>query len=151
MKRTALISIVIVLILLGVGVVWALTKESASTDLQSPNETNTTTNTPQPNEQTSEEEAEMPPANNAVITYTDTGFTPQVITVATSSTITIKNESSKPLDFASDEHPSHTENSELNIGAVQPGSSQTVTVTTAGTWGYHNHLSANDTGRIITE
>ncbi|HYH36222.1 MAG TPA: cupredoxin domain-containing protein, partial [Candidatus Saccharimonadales bacterium] len=87
----------------------------------------------------------------ATITYTDDGFSPAKITVKTGTTVTIRNESSNALQFDSDPHPAHTDNEELNINNVPTGGSETFTVKRTGTFGYHNHLNASDTGTIVVE
>jgi plastocyanin len=88
---------------------------------------------------------------SATITYTDNGFEPGSVTVKVGDTIAIKNNSSSNLQFESDPHPVHTDDPELNVGSVAPGSSMSFKVTTKGTHGYHNHLNPNQRGTIITE
>lgn len=88
-------------------------------------------------------------SETATITYTDNGFAPATITVKSGTTVTVKNASSNSLQFDSDPHPQHTNNKELNVDDVPPGSSQTFVADTKGTFGYHNHLNASDTGTII--
>lgn len=90
-------------------------------------------------------------ASGAVITYNDNGFTPSSSTVSSGTTVTIKNDSSSSLQFSSDDHPTHTKNPELNAATIEPGQTQTITVTKKGTNGYHNHLDASDTGTIIVQ
>ncbi len=90
-------------------------------------------------------------SSGAVITYTDNGFSPSTSTVSSGTTITIKNDSTKSLQFASSDHPTHTKNPELNGATIEPGQTQTITVTKKGTNGYHNHLNASDTGTIIVQ
>lgn len=90
-------------------------------------------------------------SSGAVITYTDSGFSPSSSTVSSGTTITIKNDSTKSLQFASSDHPTHTKNPELNGATIEPGQTQTITVTKKGTNGYHNHLNASDTGTIIVQ
>jgi plastocyanin len=87
----------------------------------------------------------------ATITYTDEGFNPDSLTVKVGNTITIKNSSTGNLQFSSDNHPSHTENVELNQTELAPDQSQNITLTKQGTWGYHNHLDPSKTGTIIVE
>ena len=85
----------------------------------------------------------------ATITYSDGGFSPSKVTVKSGETIAIKNTSSGDMQFDSDPHPVHTDDEELNAGAVAPGQTVTFTVTTTGTYGYHNHLNPSDTGTIV--
>lgn len=87
----------------------------------------------------------------ATITYTDSGYAPETITVKSGQTIAIKNESSTQTQFDSDPHPIHTTNAELNVEIIEPGEVKTFTVTKTGTFGYHNHLNPSQTGTIIIE
>lgn len=84
----------------------------------------------------------------ATITFTDSGFSPAVTTVKVGDTIQVTNNSSQPLQFDSNPHPAHTDETELNIGEVAPGESRTFTVTKAGHWGFHDHLDASLTGTL---
>lgn len=90
-------------------------------------------------------------AGQAVITYTDEGFSPATLTVTAGTTVTITNESSEDLDFSSDKHPIHTDNTELNQNTLPSGDSETFRVTNAGTWGYHNHLNPDRKGTIVVK
>jgi plastocyanin len=86
-----------------------------------------------------------------VITYTDEGFSPSVLIVDAGQTITIENESSRDLQFSSDQHPTHTQNEELNAEILPPGETQTLRLDERGTWGYHDHLNPGETGEVIVE
>lgn len=88
---------------------------------------------------------------SATITYSDSGFAPETVTVKSGQTIAIKNESSTDVQFDSDPHPIHTTNEELNVEIIEPGQVKTFTVTKSGTFGYHNHLNASQTGTIVIE
>jgi plastocyanin len=94
--------------------------------------------------------ANQTPAAN-VITYTNNGFAPAGLSVKSGSEVTVKNDSSQPLQFDSDPHPAHTDDPELNVGLVPPGQNVTFKVTTTGNHGYHNHLIPGDTGTLIVE
>lgn len=87
----------------------------------------------------------------ATITFTDNGFSPALVTVKSGDTIRITNKSSQPIQFDSDPHPAHTDDTELNVGSVDAGASQTFVLTNKGNWGYHDHLSPGFTGRINVE
>ena len=85
----------------------------------------------------------------ATITYSNNGFNPSKTTVKAGDIVAIKNTSSGNMQFDSDPHPVHTDDEELNAGAVAPGQTVTFTVTTKGTFGYHNHLNPSDKGTIV--
>lgn len=82
------------------------------------------------------------------ITYTDSGFSPEMLTVKKGSMIKINNQSSGPLQFSSDDHPTHTKDTELNMSSMAAGEEMTLEVTKVGTWGYHNHLKSQDKGSL---
>jgi plastocyanin len=155
MKKQWIVAVaVFALVLVGVGA-WALTKddgaETSTTSQSSASSTSPSdTSTPQ-NENGQQNTTEENAPTDVVITYTDDGFTPASVTVKAGTPITVKNESTKVLEFASDDHPDHTDNSELNIGDVPQGSSKTLIINTTGTWGYHNHEHDDDSGRIVVE
>lgn len=98
--------------------------------------------------------AESPDATKTVaatITYTDNGFTPATTTVKSGDTVKIINNSSEELQMDSDPHPAHTDDTELNVGIVSPGSSRTFVLKTKGNWGFHNHLNPGNTARVDVE
>ncbi len=96
-------------------------------------------------------ETEAPAADATVITYTNNGFSPDTVTVRVGSTVTVKNDSSRDVQFSSDSHPTHTINSELNLPVIGPGQSRSFVVERTGTYGYHDHLDSTRTGTIIVE
>lgn len=86
---------------------------------------------------------------NVTITYTDKGFLPASYMIKTGGTVTVINQSSRDLEFSSNNHPAHTDEAELNMDTLAPGKSGTFTVTKVGTWGFHNHLTPDDTGSLM--
>lgn len=148
MKKTIVVLGIIVAVLVVGGAAWALTKDKDKTD------SNTNTGSTTPAADSSGVIDSAPPTDGsesaAVITYTDDGFSPVTLTVKAGTVVTVKNESSSTLDFASDDHPTHKINSDLNVGDIEPGKSATFTAK-VGTWGYHNHLNANDAGTLTVE
>jgi len=95
--------------------------------------------------------AESSSQATATITYSDSGFSPSLTTVKAGDTVAIKNTSSGDLQFDSDPHPVHTDDTELNVGTVAPGQTATFTVTTKGTFGFHNHLNPGDKASITIQ
>lgn len=134
-----------VLVLLG-GAIWAVMamRPQASTD------SNTGSDQPVNNNQ-SNASSNTSTASGVEIIYTDQGFSPEALTVKAGTTVKIINKSSSPLEFSSDDHPTHTKHPEYNMDTIAAGSEGLLEVKTTGTWGYHNHLKARDTGKIIVE
>jgi plastocyanin len=88
---------------------------------------------------------------SGTITYTDDGFSPAKLKIKAGSTLLVTNQSSSSLEFSSGNHPDHMADPELNMPEIKPGQDETLKLTRAGTWMYHNHLSASDTGTLIVE
>lgn len=87
----------------------------------------------------------------ATITYDGSSFSPSSITVKSGDKVEIKNTSSSDVQFQSNPHPIHTDDTDLNVGVVGPGQSSTFTVTKTGTFGYHNHLDPSQGGSITIQ
>jgi len=87
----------------------------------------------------------------ATITYSKSGFSPATVTVKSGDTVAIKNATTEDMQLASNPHPVHTDDTDLNVGSVAPGQTKTFTVTKKGSFGYHNHVDPSDTGKIVIE
>lgn len=100
------------------------------------------------------------------VVYTDNGFAPEVIEITQGDTVTFQNDSSRDFWPASNVHPTHTLYPGSSIAkcntdeepsifdackGIAPGEAYSFTFNEAGTWGYHNHLQANFTGKIIVD
>ncbi len=85
------------------------------------------------------------------ITYVNGQFSPSSLTIKAGETVTILNKSNDTLDFSSDPHPAHTDNSELNAGIIGPGETRTFTIAKAGSWKFHNHLESTERGEIVVQ
>jgi len=99
------------------------------------------------NNSTDSENAE----SSATITFDGISFSPSEVTVTAGGTVKFVNESDTTIEPASDNHPTHEANSEINMGEIAPGESATTTVDAEGTWEYHDHLNPDNTGTIIVE
>jgi len=99
-----------------------------------------------------------------VVTYTDNGFSPDQIEINAGDVVTFENRSTRDMWPASAIHPTHTVYPGSNIGkcgtsesgnifdscgGIAPGGSYSFTFDEIGTWGYHDHLNANQTGKIV--
>jgi len=146
--KSAVIAIIVIVILGALGYFFFAkdqykTNEPAATtqNKQATPSTSKSTDREKPKETTSEDK----------VTYTDSGFSPQSLTVKGGTEVTFVNSSSETVDVESNPHPSHTDNSQLNVGTINPGGSAKATLTTSGIWGYHNHPNGAEGGTIVVE
>lgn len=154
MNNKSLTAAVVAVVLIGLGVI-VLTQnnknqQSLNGPVNEPAASQRTDSQPQPNTVNEPAQQQTPQSDNT-ITYTNGGFSQSTITVKAGSAVTIKNDSSRVLQFDSDPHPQHTDNPELNIGNVAPGQSKSFTVTKTGTHGFHNHANASHNGLLVVE
>lgn len=84
----------------------------------------------------------------ATVTYKDSGFEPTLSTIKAGQTIKLVNSSNSELQIASNPHPTHTDNTELNVGVIAKGDSRSVTLNSKGSWGFHNHLNPSNQARV---
>ncbi len=101
--------------------------------------------------QASTAESSSAPAAANMITYSDTGFSPNPINVKAGEAVTLKNVSNNVVQVNSAPHPAHNLYPILNIGAINPGESKSITFASAGTYKYHNHLNASQNGQIVVQ
>lgn len=135
-----LIAIVVVVIITGATVL--LMPKNQSSQQTSPSE----------NSQKSNTDSTTPSEADVIITYDGSSFSLSASSVKSGGTVKVMNTSSnKNLEFESDPHPAHTNNSELNAGAIQPGKSVIFTLDKKGKWGFHNHLNASQRGELTVE
>ena len=87
-----------------------------------------------------------------IIEFTNRGFSQQAYRVPAGSTVTVQNNSSRPLQFSSDDHPAHTDEPALNTPTIRPGETTTFVAPDApGEYGFHNHINARFTGVLVVE
>lgn len=82
------------------------------------------------------------------ISFDGNKFSPAVLTVKSGTMVTVKNASSQDLQMDSNPHPVHTDDTDLNVGLVSAGQSQTFTASKTGSFGYHDHLDPSIQGKI---
>ncbi|MFA6519647.1 MAG: hypothetical protein WCT41_02380 [Candidatus Paceibacterota bacterium] len=100
---------------------------------------------------------------DVTVVYTDQGFAPASVTVAPGMKVVFVNQSSTGMWVASAVHPSHSVYSGTTLrehcpdtsntafdscAAVPSGSSYSFTFDKVGTWSYHDHLNALQTGSV---
>lgn len=99
------------------------------------------------------------PAETKIV-FTDNGYVPASITVKMGARVIFENRSNRDTWPASAFHPTHAIYPEKSgsdcLGSsfdacrgIPPGESWSFTFNKVGTWRYHNHLSAGQTGEVI--
>ncbi|MBI4062315.1 cupredoxin domain-containing protein [Candidatus Gottesmanbacteria bacterium] len=82
--------------------------------------------------------------------YTDSGFMPNTITVKQGTTVRFTNQSSRGMWVASAVHPTHQLLPGFDqLKSVEKGGTYEYTFAKVGTWKYHNHVNATDTGTVV--
>ncbi len=138
--------VIVVLVLVVAG--WLMLKGSGNVALNSP------LPTPTPS----------PSGHVITVTYTDSGYSPNTVTVGKGDMVVWQNKSSSPMWTASAVHPTHTVypgTSIANCGnvsnqfdacaGVPPGQSWSFIFNYAGNWNYHDHLNSAHTGTVIVK
>ena len=111
----------------------------------------------------SNEGSETP--QNVQVQITSSGFEPKTVTINSGDTVTWINEQENPSWPASAVHPTHTVYPGSGIekcstspdtifdacSGLKEGESYSFTFTEIGSWGYHDHLRPNWTGKIIVQ
>lgn len=101
-----------------------------------------------------------PTQQSNLITYTDSGYSPAVITIKRGQTVTWKNNSSRQMWTASAIHPTHSVYPTAGgcIGStfdacsgIASGGTWSFGFDVAGTWKYHNHMNSAHTGTVVVE
>jgi plastocyanin len=113
-----------------------------------------------PVQQTSQSTSPSPIEAQNIVTYTDSGFSPSILSVKKGSTVTFKNTASDDMRVASNPHPIH--NGYPTMGGcvsstfdscknISPGQSWSFKFDIVGTWGYHNHLNPSEGGEVVVQ
>lgn len=130
-KPLITIIVIVIIALTGFGTWWFVTSQPAQQSTTSENSTTTP--------ETSQTTPTTDTSAGITIVFTSNGFEKQNYSVAKGQTVAVKNNSNIVVEFSSDEHPTHTDNPELNMDVLQPGQQGTFTPERTGTWGIHDH------------
>ena len=111
-----------------------------------------------------EEPMQPPSPQTATVTYTDSGFSPNELHIKSGGTVVFKNMSSGSMWPASAMHPTHNVYQQHTgmcaliggsnfdaCGPIAPGVSWSFQFNSVGSWAYHDHTSPNFFGKIIVE
>lgn len=90
------------------------------------------------------------------VTYTkQNGFTPKTVTIEAGQTVKwVNNREDRPMWVASDAHPTHEKLPAFDAAKVlghypKPGENFSYTFEKTGTWTYHDHADASQTGTVV--
>lgn len=86
-----------------------------------------------------------------MVTLTQNGYSPAIITVKTGTKVTWINKSGIDATVSSDPHPTHTDYPPLNLGKFSDGATHSLVFDKPGTYGYHNHFNASEKGTVIVQ
>ncbi|MDP3999993.1 MAG: cupredoxin domain-containing protein [bacterium] len=134
-----IIAAVLILIAVGIGVALFATQRQDEEVIP------TSAATPTPAETAATEQS------GTTVTLTESGFSPDTVTVDAGDSVVFRNASSSPMLIASNPHPQHTDLSALNSDTVKDGASYTFTFEQAGSWGFHNHLNPSQAGEVTVK
>lgn len=96
------------------------------------------------------EKGGVPAVATTTVQYTDSGFGPNTITVKQGTTVRFTNQSSRGMWVASAVHPTHQLLPGFDeLESVGKGGTYDYTFAKVGTWKYHNHVNATDTGTVV--
>ena len=159
-----MIVLVIALILLAGGVWYFASRPNtageATTQMEVsevPGET-TATSTPTPDT--------APSGKTVTVTYNGTSFSPATVTISKGDTVRFVNSGTGSMWVASAVHPSHNvydgttraDHCGSSYAGIAPfdqckaaKETYSFTFTKAGTWGYHDHVNAGATGKVVVQ
>lgn len=90
------------------------------------------------------------PTAATTVTYSDTGFLPKSITVKKGTTVRFVSTATGGMWVASAVHPTHQVLPGFDqLKSVGNGGTYEYTFVKVGTWKYHNHVNAADTGTVV--
>lgn len=146
MNTKTILGIVAVLAVVGVGIVFL--GRSGKNPYPSP---------PQPAAQPTQSATSTPssltaPSQKTVgVVLTASGFAPQNLTVKVGTKVIWTNNSGASATVNSAVHPIHSVYPPLNLGSFGNGETLSLVFDRPGTYKYHNHLNASQTGVVVVE
>lgn len=141
MKNPKVLIILLAAVLLVLAATYAIISRSSSDTAAD--------RSPQTTSGTSSEPSSVDPATiSRSVSFTGSSFVPETVMIAAGSALIITNDSAQDVEIASDPHPGHSANPELNTGPLKPGERREVPLTTVGDWSYHSHPNPEITGLV---
>ena len=150
MKTTYITGAVVAIILIG-GIVWYAGQNSGTqqTSMQAQASVQQAANLNQP-----------AVSDKNVVTYTDSGFSPNILNIKKGDVVTFTNTASDAMRVASNPHPIHNgypttggcvSSTFDSCSDISPGQTWTFKFDIVGKWGYHNHLNPSEGGTIVVQ
>lgn len=94
----------------------------------------------------------IPEENITYVTYSDEGYSPEIIEIKLGDTVVFVNESGRDMWAASDPHPAHTNLPTFDqFGFGKPGEQYQYTFDQIGVWKYHDHINPSAVGTVIVQ
>ncbi len=149
MNNKSLVGIVITVIIVLGAVVLLKGKPNISNQTTTPSTVEPTTSVQSTGESKTTGSTEV--EKETTVNATANGFEPQTVTVKAGAKVTWVNKSGAVANVSSAKHPTHLLYPPLNLGNVTDGQSVSLVFDTAGTYKYHNHLDASQTGTVVVE
>jgi plastocyanin len=162
MKTSTWVWIVAIIVVLGGGYwYWSSNQAPAhmsgsEAGIANDHDTNDASTTPVAMTATDAQNAPM----SATVAYTNSGFSPAQVTIKAGGAVTFVDQSTIGMYVASNPHPLHsgydgtTRSQHCAPGATPSfdqcteGKTYTFTFEKVGSWGYHNHVNADDGGVV---
>lgn len=91
----------------------------------------------------------LPAPQEAMIAYSENGFSPASVTVKLGAKVKFVNQGTASMWVASAMHPTHQIYPEFDQKTT--GNEYTFEFTKAGSWNYHNHVNPGHYGKVIVE
>ena len=149
MNQKALLTVSVLIIVLLVAGGFLLVNR-AGNNSQAPSQAEPTEEVVSPIEEESPTETKEV-QNEVVVTLTTSGFSPKTVTINAGDKVVFENQSGKTATVDSAPHPIHTAYPKLNLGNFEDGETHELVFPDPGTYNYHNHLNASQTGSVVVE
>lgn len=153
MPRTyVVLAVLIALALIAGGIVLTqrMGQDVATSRTQTMEEASESPEAQSPSVQSSEAATASPTV--AQVKLTNDGFSPKTVRVKAGQSVVFTNESDTAMWVASDSHPSHNIYPAFDARkAYRKGEVYSFTFDKVGSWMYHNHLAATQTGIVVVE
>ena len=86
-----------------------------------------------------------------MVTLTETGFSPETVTIKAGQKVTWNNKSGAAATVNSDIHPTHALYPPLNLNEFSNGESLELVFDKPGTYTYHDHLHPDRRGTVVVK